>query len=98
MNIPPRILRFGSSPVQSWDFQVRRYISMRQETDEWAYIPRSAGGEVSHYGKLDDLSGLPDTAPAEVRPFAVARVRRRDSSDVSTSSGTDFGGSAGADV
>ncbi len=98
MKIPLHILRFGSAPVQSWDFQVRRHISMAQETDEWAYIPRSAGGEVSHYGKLDSLSGLTPSAPVELRPFAVARVRRRDSSELTTSSGTDFGGSVGMDV
>ncbi|MCU1283095.1 MAG: hypothetical protein JWM53_6641, partial [bacterium] len=42
--IPLRILRFDSLPVQSWGFQARRYISARQETDEWAFIPRTSAG------------------------------------------------------
>src|SRR5205823_5100003 len=48
------------------------------ETDEWAYIPRSSGGEVSHYGKLDELRGLSASTPFELRPFVVGRLQRRD--------------------
>src|SRR5580704_8108759 len=53
--IPLRILRFPTRDVQSWDFQASRYISAKQENDDWAYVPRSKGGVVSHYGRLDDL-------------------------------------------
>jgi hypothetical protein len=76
--IPFRILRYSTLPVQSWAFEVRRYISSRQETDEWALVSRSAGGEVSHYGQLDGLVGLSARTPFELRPFVLERVRRQD--------------------
>jgi hypothetical protein len=76
--IPFRILRFHTMPLQSWGFEVRRYISLKQETDEWALISRSAGGEVSHYGRLEGLRALPTGSPLEIRPFALMRGRRQD--------------------
>lgn len=80
--IPFRILRFQSLPEQSWGFEVRRYVSMKQETDEWALISRAAGGEVSHYGKLDGLVGLSARTPFELRPFVLGRVRRQDATSI----------------
>ena len=96
--VPLRILRFHSRPVQSWDFQARRYVSERQETDEWAHTPRSVAGEVSHYGRLDGLVGLHAGAPLELRPFVLGRIRRRDAASGQLASGTDLGGSAGIDL
>src|SRR5205807_230115 len=46
LKIPLRILRFETEETQAWDFEARRYISEKQETDEWAFIPRSSAGEV----------------------------------------------------
>ena len=37
--IPLSTLRFTALPVQSWGFQVRRFIDARQETDDWAFFP-----------------------------------------------------------
>jgi hypothetical protein len=98
MRIPLRILRFESLPVQSWDFQVKRYVSELQEWDLWAYIPRTVGGEVSHYGVLDGLTGLESGTPFEVRPFVVGRLRRRDASSDQLANGVDVLGSAGLDL
>jgi hypothetical protein len=98
IRIPLRILRFSSAPVQSWDLQARRFVSARQEIDEWAFIPREAAGEVSHYGTLDELRDLRASAPIEVRPFVLGRVRRRDTATTQLASGTDLGGSAGLDL
>jgi hypothetical protein len=95
--IPLRVLRF-SGRIENWDFQARRYISERQETDEWAYIPRSDGGEVSRYGYLDGLSGLRPITALEVRPFVVGKVRRLDPMSSQVASGTDIAGSAGVDA
>ncbi len=80
--IPFRILRFESRPEQSWGFEVRRYVSSTQETDEWALVSRAAGGEVSHYGRLDGLRGLSARTPFELRPFLLGRVRRQDATSV----------------
>ena len=99
LRIPLRILRFDASlPVQSWGFEARRYISARQETDEWAFIPRTAAGEVSHYGKLDELRALAPPSPLELQPFVLGRVRRRDAASGTLANGWDAGGSAGLDV
>jgi hypothetical protein len=98
VRIPLRVLRFSSASVQSWDLQARRYISARQEIDEWSFIPREAAGEVSHYGTLDGLHDLHASAPVEARPFVLGRVRRRDAATTQLASGTDVGGSVGLDV
>jgi hypothetical protein len=95
--IPLHILRFPALPVQSWDFQASRYVSARQEQDDWAYYPRTQGGAVSHYGRLDDLENLKEQTPLELRPFVVGRLRRRDPTVGQLASGTDLWGSAGVD-
>jgi hypothetical protein len=96
--IPLRILRFPTRAVQSWDFQAFRYTSNKQEEDDWAYFPQTAGGEVSHYGALDDLRGLRERTEFELRPFVVGRVRRRDPAVGQLASGTDFLASGGLDA
>jgi hypothetical protein len=78
LRIPLRALRFPAKPVQSWGMQARRWISARQELDEWAHIPRNAAGEVSRYGRLDGLRGLRAKSPIEVRPFVVGSIRHHD--------------------
>jgi hypothetical protein len=95
--IPLRILRFSSAAVQSWDFQSRRYISNAQEIEEWAYHPRTMGGEVSLYGLLDDLRDLRPRTPIELRPFLVGRIRRRDPATTQLASGFDATASGGLD-
>ena len=96
--IPLRILRFSRLPVQDWGFQARRYISARQETDEWSFIPRTEAGEVSRYGRLDNLVGLAPHSALELRPFVLGRVRMRDAVSDMIASGTDATGSAGLDL
>jgi hypothetical protein len=98
IRIPLRVLRFAAAPEQSWDLQVRRYVSERQEIDEWAYIPRDAAGEVSRYGSLDGLRGLRPGAPVELRPFVLGRIRRRDAATTQLASGTDLAASGGLDL
>jgi hypothetical protein len=84
--------------VQSWDLQARRFVSVRQEIDEWSYIPRDTAGEVSHYGTLDDLRDLRASVPLELRPFVLGRFRRRDAATTQLASGSDVSGSAGLDL
>lgn len=94
--IPLRSIRFDIVPSQSFGLQVRRYVSQRQETDEWVFIPRSAGGEVSRYGRLTGLDGLRRGGWLELRPFLVTNSGWTDldlhSPDLK------FGGSAGVDI
>jgi hypothetical protein len=98
LRIPLGILRFPAEPSQSWGFQVRRYISARQEIDEWAFIPRSAAGEVSRYGTLGPLEGLRRGRAFELRPFVLARLRRREPTADILASGTDLTLAAGIDA
>jgi hypothetical protein len=98
LRIPLRILRFGSRPVQSWGFQVKRYVSALQELDEWAYIPRDAAGEVSHYGRLDNLVGLRPGATFELRPFIAGGVRHHDPRATALARGFEPSFSAGLDL
>ena len=75
--IPLSTLRFTALPVQSWGFQVRRFIDARQETDDWAFFPRSAAGVVPYFGRLDDLVGLPPPGRFELRPFVLGKLEHR---------------------
>lgn len=98
LRIPLRVLRFDRLPVQDWGLQVRRYVSQRQETDEWVYIPRTEAGEVSRYGRLTGLVGLRPGGWLELRPFIVGRLGfydltddpRKRSAELSASAGLDF--------
>ena len=75
--IPLSTLRFTALPVQSWGFQVRRFIDARQETDDWAFFPRSASSVVPYFGRLDDSAGLPAPGRFELRPFALGKLEHR---------------------
>jgi hypothetical protein len=92
IRIPLRVLRFADLPSQLWGLQVRRYVSQRQEIDEWAFIPRSDAGEVSRYGTVGPLSRLAPGWGLELRPFTLGRITRSDTD------GTELGGSLGVDA
>lgn len=96
--IPLRILRFRDLPSQSFGFQVRRWVSMRQELDEWAFIPRGAGTEVARYGKLDGFVGLRPKAALELRPFVVGSLRYSKAEADAHGKGIFPKGSAGLDL
>jgi hypothetical protein len=96
--IPLRILRFREAAKQTFGLQVRRRISMHQEVDEWAFIPRGSGGEVSLYGKLDGLEGLKAGSAIEFRPFLVGSVNYSKSESEAHGSGFFPLGSAGLDI
>src|SRR5262249_30681982 len=98
LRIPLRFLGFREAPSQTWGLQVRRYVSARQEIDEWAFIPRNVAGEVSHYGTLGPLEGLRAGSPFEIRPFALAKLRRREPTPDTLTSGTDVSAAAGLDA
>src|SRR5215468_2438420 len=98
IKIPLRVLRFPTLAAQTWDFQVRRYLSARQEIDEWAFIPRAVAGEVSHYGSLGPFVDLHAGSRFEIRPFVLGRARRRDATNETLANGVDASVSAGVDA
>ena len=75
--IPLAVLRFSALPVQDWGFQVRRFIDARQETDDWAFYPRSAATYVPLFGRIDNLHDLQPRHPIELRPFILGRLEYR---------------------
>ena len=96
--LPLRILRFRDLPSQSFGFQVRRWVSMRQELDEWTFIPRDAGSEVAKYGTLDGFVGLRPKAALELRPFVVGALRYSKAEADAHDRGIFPKGSAGLDL
>jgi hypothetical protein len=97
--IPLSVLRFSALPVQDWGFQVRRFIDARQETDDWAFYPRSAATLIPLFGRLDDLRDLKPRHPLELRPFVLGRVGYRAAdADSTLSHGWSADGSAGLDA
>jgi uncharacterized protein DUF5916/cellulose/xylan binding protein with CBM9 domain len=98
LRIPLRILRFPRQPMASWGLEVRRHIAARHETDEWAFIPRSVAGEVSHYGKLDGVAALEERQSIELRPFVLAKIGRPDPEMVDVPAGARAAASAGLDA
>ncbi|HMC94496.1 MAG TPA: DUF5916 domain-containing protein [Polyangia bacterium] len=97
--IPLSSLRF-TMPVKDWGFQVSRAVDARQETDDWAFYPRSAANFVPYFGRLDNLTDLPTPRRLELRPFAVGRLENR-AADADTGAlehGVLGGGSAGLDA
>jgi hypothetical protein len=75
MRIPLYALKFSALPLQDWGFQVRRFIEARQETDDWAFFPRSAGSYIPLFGRIDDLVNLRPKREWQVLPFILGRVR-----------------------
>jgi hypothetical protein len=98
--IPLSVLRFSAAPVQDWGFQVRRFIDARQETDDWAFYPRSAATYVPLFGRLDDLRDLAPRHALELRPFVLGRAGHRAADvDVETlTHGWSADGSVGLDA
>jgi hypothetical protein len=78
--IPLSVLRFPAGGSQDWGFQVVRSITRKKERVLWAFRPSTAQGEVSWFGRLSGLEGLPRARLLEVRPFVVGRLSGRTTS------------------
>jgi hypothetical protein len=93
--IPLSSLRYEGDTT-SFGFQVRRYLHRRDEIDEWSYVPRTAKGEVSYYGTIEDITGLNAKRLFQFIPYesrVVTWRRRQDFNGFDTS-----GGNLGADI
>ena len=97
--IPLSVLRFSALPVQDWGFQVRRFIDARQETDDWAFYPRSAASFIPLFGRLEGLRDLAPRRSLELQPFVLGRVGYRAAdADTTLTHGWSAGGKAGLDA
>ncbi len=73
--IPFRILRYRSGGDSSnlWGINFIRYISRKQETERWAFTPKSQSGFISRFGHLAGLRNLPPPGQVEALPFATSK-------------------------
>lgn len=76
IRIPFRVLRYARVPNAIWGLEVRRFVSARQEIDEFAPIPRGEAGETSRYGTIGPFAVLPEQTNIELRPFVLGSLTR----------------------
>jgi hypothetical protein len=102
MRIPLYVLRFEALPIQDWGLEVRRFVEARQETDDWAFFPRSAGSYIPWFGRIDALANLRPRRAWQLRPFELGRLRHRSAGAVAEQGtlahGWDFKLSGGLDA
>ena len=82
--------------VTSFGYQVRRHLGRRGEIDEWAYVPRTAKGEVSYYGTIDGIIGLNAKRLLEISVYDSRQLTTR--TGQGSFNGTGSGGNIGADL
>lgn len=77
IKIPFGILRYptlaGDTTEHEWGINFYRWILRLNEVDRWAFTPKSESGDLSRYGHLDGLRGLPPPRRAEILPFLLGR-------------------------
>lgn len=73
LKIPLRTLRYDGR-TDRFGLEVRRYVQRRGEVDEWAFVPRTARGEVSYYGTLTGLDGLAPRRLFQLAPYLAGRL------------------------
>jgi hypothetical protein len=74
LRIPFSQLRYPPKDSLVFGLRVRRSIVRKREEASWPFFPRDQVGEVSHYGRLVGLTGLPRPRRMEVLPYSAARA------------------------
>jgi hypothetical protein len=105
VRIPFRVLRYraiggaigGDSAGQQWGINFLRTISRKQESDRWAFTPKSQNGFISRFGHLTGLRDLPQPLRVELLPFVVGRQEWSPATDVQDRRAR-MQGNAGVDV
>ena len=92
IDIPFSALRYSSEEVQSWGINIGRVISHSNEAGYLYRMKEQGDTDVSCFGELSGLSGLPSNRTIEFRPFAAGRLQ------MSSGEHADPWGSAGADM
>jgi hypothetical protein len=69
MRIPFSQLRFPPRDSLVFGLRVRRSINRRNEEVNWPFVPRDQAGEVSNYGRLVGMTGIPAPRRLEVLPY-----------------------------
>jgi hypothetical protein len=71
LRIPFSQLRFAAADSMAFGLRLRRTINRRNEEANWPFFPRDQAGEVSNYGRLTGLVGVPAPRRLEVLPYAA---------------------------
>ncbi len=74
MRIPLSQLRYGKKEEQIWGLQVTRHLFRKEETSNWQFIPRDAGGWVHKFGELHGLRDLKTSRQIELYPYTVGQI------------------------
>ncbi|HET7231731.1 MAG TPA: DUF5916 domain-containing protein [Longimicrobium sp.] len=71
--VPFSQLRFPRDSVQTWGFNVVRFIERKNETVQWAFWGKDESGGPSRYGHLEELRAPHHRRSIELLPYALAR-------------------------
>lgn len=71
LRIPFSQLRFTPADSNVFGVRLRRSINRRNEEQNWPFFPRDQAGEVSRYGELVGLEGLPSPRRIEALPYTA---------------------------
>ncbi|MGH7695021.1 MAG: DUF5916 domain-containing protein, partial [Gemmatimonadaceae bacterium] len=98
MHIPFSQLRFNASADQTWGLQLTRYVADKSERIQWVLIPVSAAGFVSHFGRLDGISGIPPARRLELLPYVATELTYRANVDARNPFDDKMSGRIGGDL
>jgi hypothetical protein len=97
LRIPFSQLRFPRRDSLVFGLRARRYIARRREEANWPFFPRDRSGEVSYFGRLVGISGVPAPQRLELLPYTAGNARFQpveDGNPFSTGRKTGFRGGA----
>lgn len=77
MRIPFSQLRFNAGEAQVWGLQLTRSLPDKNERIQWVLIPRDVAGFISHFGRLEGISGIPSTRRLELLPYVTGGLTYR---------------------
>lgn len=75
MRIPFNQMRFPAKSEYVWGVNFKRIILRKNETDHFAWVPKSEQGYVSHFALLEGLKGISPGRHIEFMPYAVGDGR-----------------------
>ena len=75
IRIPFRQLRFKTQESYTWGISFRRAIKRKNETDDFAWIPKEESGLVSRFADLTGVRDIDAGRRLELLPFAVGKAR-----------------------
>ncbi|MBI4420243.1 MAG: carbohydrate binding family 9 domain-containing protein, partial [Gemmatimonadetes bacterium] len=77
LRIPFSQLRFPPQERIVFGLRVKRLINRRNEEVNWPFVPRDQAGEVSRYGDLVGIKGVPAPRRLELLPYTGGTSRFR---------------------